>query len=647
MERFIRAPGKLLAACLLSLLLPLVASAGGECRVVRFAEFPVTMSGTRPLIAGSINGVDALFMADSGAFFSVISHERAESYKLLMGTLPSGLVVSGIGGTAGASLGTARSFTLAGFSGHVFHNVNFVVLDDSAAPALVGQNGAASAAAVLGQNVLGLGDVEYDLANGYIRLFKPENCADHMLAYWHGDKPVGVIKIAHINPVWTHLVGTATLDGSKINVMFDSGATRSMLALKAARRAGFKPDNPDVTAAGISVGIGRRRIESWIARFDSLDLGGEEVKNARLRVSDIDLANGVDMLLGADFFLSHRLYVANSQGRIFFTYNGGRVFDLGVADQGQTRTAQQSDQAPATTSADTDASNPSAGQSEGGGTTSSSSATGTDAAQSGSEGAPANGSLDAASLRRRGAASAGRLDYRAALADFDEAIRLEPNDAENYLQRATARAHEHETALALSDYDQALRISPDNLSALLGRGELRLADRNESGARADFERASAIAATDPGPSLHIAEIYATTGHFTEAIALYDRWMAAHPADSRLAAAASGRCWARAATGKDLELALADCQLSVRRGGATSYTLQHRGLVWLRLGRFDEAIADYKASLKLQPRDPTARYGLGLAERGKGMQAQGDRDIEAAKSESASVAALFKRIGLGS
>ena len=34
------------------------------------------------------------------------------------------------------------------------------------------------------------------------------------------------------------------------------------------------------------------------------------------------------MLLGADFFLSHRILVSNSQHKLYFTYNGGPVFQL-------------------------------------------------------------------------------------------------------------------------------------------------------------------------------------------------------------------------------------------------------------------------------------------------------------------------------
>jgi hypothetical protein len=32
-----------------------------------------------------------------------------------------------------------------------------------------------------------------------------------------------------------------------------------------------------------------------------------------------------DMIIGADFFLSHRIYVASSQHKLYFTYNGAGV----------------------------------------------------------------------------------------------------------------------------------------------------------------------------------------------------------------------------------------------------------------------------------------------------------------------------------
>src|ERR1700723_3738442 len=110
--------------------------------------------------------------------------------------------------------------------------------------------------------------------------------------------------------------------------MFDTGSWASVLSLKAAARAGVKTDTAGGVDAGSSTGIGRGSVKNYIAPFSSFKIGdNEEIKNARLRIADFDLEEG-DMLLGAAFFLSHHVYVANSQHRLYITYTGGPVFNL-------------------------------------------------------------------------------------------------------------------------------------------------------------------------------------------------------------------------------------------------------------------------------------------------------------------------------
>jgi hypothetical protein len=65
-------------------------------------------------------------------------------------------------------------------------------------------------------------------------------------------------------------------------------------------------------------------VQTWIAPFASFRIGDEEIRNTHLRIGDTGLRD-VDMLIGADFFLSHRIYVASSQHKLYFTYNGGPV----------------------------------------------------------------------------------------------------------------------------------------------------------------------------------------------------------------------------------------------------------------------------------------------------------------------------------
>lgn len=589
------------------LLAPVPAPASSGCQLAQYAQLPVTMSGTAPLIAGSINGIDALFIADSGSFFSALSAESAQRFKLRLDSLPGGMQVLGVGGAADARRAIAREFTLAGWGAGTLHNMEFVV---------VGNAVAGAAAGLIGQNLLGRDDAEYDLANGVIRLFHSKGCADRSMAYWQQSGAVGVIEIASTSAFSPYLLGTARLNGTRIRVMFDTGAARSMLSRRAAARAGVKTDGPDVSAAGIWSSVGRQPIESWLARFDSLDLGGEQIKNARLRIGDVDLFGGADMLLGADFFLSHHIYVAASQHRIYFTYNGGRVFDLSVIDASRPAAAAATD-APV---------EPAAAEAH--------------SAEQGDE------PKDAAGFRRRGAAFVARQDFRSAIADLDRAVSLEPQDPQNYFQRGVARWLDHQPGPALEDFDQALKLQPDYVSALMGRATLRLTGDDPVGARADFDQAAALAPNDASLDLRIAETYVGSGHFDEAIVRFDRWLSAYPRDDRLPVALDGRCRARARLNQAVDLALADCNAALRKGLRSSQVYEDRALVWLRLAAFDKAVADYKSALALQSKSARSRYGLGVAELRSGQQAQGENDIQTASTLDPAVAGEFRHMGLG-
>jgi tetratricopeptide (TPR) repeat protein len=88
--------------------------------------------------------------------------------------------------------------------------------------------------------------------------------------------------------------------------------------------------------------------------------------------------------------------------------------------------------------------------------------------------------------------------------------------------------------------------------------------------------------------------------------------------------------------RDLQAALADCNGSLRLR-PSPMAFGTRGLVLLKLGRFDEAIADYDAELKINAERPASLYGRGVARRKKGDVAGGDADIAAAKALKGDVA----------
>jgi hypothetical protein len=139
-----------------------------KCQIGKVADLPITMNSLRPLIPTKINGQEAKFILDSGAFYSMISSAVAAEYKLKLSPGPFGLTVKGVGGTTEVQVATVKDFNIVGVD---IKNVEF----------LVGGSDIGSAG-LLGQNLLEKFDVEYDLANGVIRLFKSENCEGTAMA---------------------------------------------------------------------------------------------------------------------------------------------------------------------------------------------------------------------------------------------------------------------------------------------------------------------------------------------------------------------------------------------------------------------------------------------------------------------------------
>jgi tetratricopeptide (TPR) repeat protein len=576
---------------------------GGTCKLGKMAEFPITMTNMRPLVTAKINDADVQLLVDSGAFYSMLSAPSASELKLSTRPAPFGFYLTGVGGgRADASIAKVKVFTLAGVP---LHDVEFLVGGSEVGAGSIG---------VLGQNVLHMADVEYDLGQGFVRLMHPEDCRNAILAYWVNGTttPYSVIDIERTTPQNPQTQSFASINGTKIRVTFDTGAGNSVLSLRAAARVGIKPDSPGVVSAGPMYGIGKNLIPTYIAPFPSFKIGDEEIQNTRLRIADIDLPNA-DMLLGPDFFLSHRIYVANGQHKLYFTYNGGPVFNLAGAKYPKAQTDPASD-------ASTAPSKEASAETE-----------------------------DAAAYSRRGTALAARRDFDQAIAALTRACELAPDHPEYFYQRAIVYWQMKRPAPAMADLDRALKLKPDDLRALVARAELLLQAGEKPRAIADLDAADAVAPKQADERYAMARAYELADFSTPAIAQYDLWITSHADDARLPVALNSRCWVRALGGADLALALEDCNAALKRADkATPFyakVADSRGLVLLRMGEYDKSIADYDASLKINPRNAWSLYGRGIDELRKHKTLEGQADIARATAVWADVAEQFKRRGI--
>ena len=84
-------------------------------------------------------------------------------------------------------------------------------------------------------------------------------------------------------------------------------------------------------------------------------------------------------------------------------------------------------------------------------------------------------------------------DYKGAIADFDTAIRLNPDDATAYNTRGVAKGKLGQHFDAIADFDNAIRLNPDDATAYNNRGLAKARLNRISEAKQDVRTALRLA----------------------------------------------------------------------------------------------------------------------------------------------------------
>lgn len=181
-------------------------------------------------------------------------------------------------------------------------------------------------------------------------------------------------------------------------------------------------------------------------------------------------------------------------------------------------------------------------------------------------------------------------DFSSAVTAYNEAIESNPNDATAFVNRARALRGQGDLDGAVRDYTQAIAIDPELAGAYYARGRIFFDQREYAGAVADYDSAIALA---PTPALY-----------------------------------NSRCWTRAVWGRQLDMALEDCNEALRLRPGEINTLDSRGLVYFRMGEFERSYADYSAALEVDPGFTPSRYVRGVIQLRLGRTEAGQADLAA-------------------
>jgi predicted aspartyl protease len=301
-------------------------AAPSECKFMRIAEWPVRLEHNKLIVDGAINGRKIGIMLDTGAGQSLIL--RSAAIRL------------------GLTLRRASRYRLFGLGGET--DVEVAHLDEFKIGQATQKNWQVIVAGerdfgddvtfLLGEDFFHKVDVEFDLAAGAVRLYQSKDCDGVSLAYWAANG-AGQVEIEDVDGNHPQIVLTVQINGQPLRALLDSGASSSMLPMSDATQLGVTPQTPGVIARTAS-GLGAKTIDSWIGPFESFTIGDETIRNPQIRFADLwkDTTYGETgsrlqrqvglrpMLLGADFLLAHRVLVAHSQRRIYFTTAGVPMF---------------------------------------------------------------------------------------------------------------------------------------------------------------------------------------------------------------------------------------------------------------------------------------------------------------------------------
>lgn len=232
-------------------------------------------------------------------------------------------------------------------------------------------------------------------------------------------------------------------------------------------------------------------------------------------------------------------------------------------------------------------------------------------------------------------------DNKGAAADYGRAIDIDPT-AEALLGRARA-LRMTDPAAALADIDRALELESDNLNAMwLKIGILRHEGRYDEalGTIAELEAMeSDELAYVPAKS----EILASAGRHDEAVRLTDEANAQKPGRPTIL---NAQCWIRGIANRDLNTALKSCTEAIELAdGSAIEALDSRSLIYFRMGRFDDALADLNTALKIEPDQAASLYLRGLVHRASGQVDAAKRDHSLALLLSPEIAREYEAYGL--
>jgi tetratricopeptide (TPR) repeat protein len=199
-------------------------------------------------------------------------------------------------------------------------------------------------------------------------------------------------------------------------------------------------------------------------------------------------------------------------------------------------------------------------------------------------------------------------DRYGAIADYTQALAINPIDSLSYNNRAAAKFFVGDKQGAIADYNRVIAINPRDSSAYTGRAIVKSYLGDPKGSIDDATHAIALNSLDADAYSTRGLVKANLGNVQGAINDYNRALAINP---KHAIAYSNRGRSRYDLGDNLG-AIDDFNRALNINPSDGISYSSRGASRFALGDHLGAIADYNQSLAINPQNAAAYSNRGAA-----------------------------------
>ena len=214
---------------------------------------------------------------------------------------------------------------------------------------------------------------------------------------------------------------------------------------------------------------------------------------------------------------------------------------------------------------------------------------------------------DAVAYYNNGVAKYKLGDNQGAITDFNQAIQINPDYANAYYDRGSAKSNLGDKQGAIKDYNQAIKLNPDDADFYNNRGWAKYNLGDNQGAIADYNQAIKLKPDYANTYFWRGVAKSQLGDKQGAIADYNQAIKLNPDDADFY---NNRGWAKYNLG-DKQGAIADYNQAIQINPDFAFPYNNRGWAKYNLGDKQGAIADYNQAIKLNSDFAVPYYNRGL------------------------------------